>query len=82
MAGAKRASSVDMAPRCRTFQCPVQSCAALSAWIPLSISQCLASPSDIAGISASIVQVTPDGKYWAYTYVRALSELYLAEGVK
>jgi Tol biopolymer transport system component/predicted Ser/Thr protein kinase len=40
------------------------------------------SPTDIAGIRASIVQVTPDGKSWAYTYVRTLSDLYLAEGLK
>jgi len=40
------------------------------------------SPSDPAGIRASIVHVTPDGKAWAYTYLRTLSDLYLAEGVK
>jgi hypothetical protein len=40
------------------------------------------SPTDIAGIRASIVQVTPDGKSWAYTYVWTLSDLYLAEGLK
>ena len=40
------------------------------------------SPSDIVGIRASIVQVTPDGKSWAYSYFRTLSDLYLAEGLK
>ena len=26
--------------------------------------------------------ITPDGRYYVYTYVRSLSDLYLAEGFK
>jgi Tol biopolymer transport system component len=40
------------------------------------------SPTDIAGLRGSIVHVTPDGKSWTYTYIRTLSDLYLAEGLK
>jgi hypothetical protein len=38
-------------------------------------------PSDLAGISASIVLITPDAKAWIYSYRRRLSELYLVEGL-
>ena len=41
------------------------------------------SPGDPLGLaSIRSVRVTPDGKSYAYTYERALSELYLVEGVK
>jgi serine/threonine protein kinase len=41
------------------------------------------SPADPLGLSAILaVRVTPDGKSYAYTYKRVLSELYLVEGVK
>ena len=40
-------------------------------------------PSDPAGLSAvAPVRITPDGKTYAYSYDRALSELYLVGGVK
>jgi Tol biopolymer transport system component len=40
-------------------------------------------PADPAGLSAiAPVRITPDGKAYAYSYDRALSELYLVEGVK
>lgn len=40
-------------------------------------------PSDPAGLSAiAPVRITPDGKACAYSYDRALSELYVVEGVK
>ncbi len=39
-------------------------------------------PADPAGIVASWVLVTPDGKGWVYSYYRRLSELYLVEGLK
>jgi sugar lactone lactonase YvrE len=40
-------------------------------------------PSDPAGLSAiAPVRVTPDGKAYAYSYDRALSELYLVKGMK
>jgi eukaryotic-like serine/threonine-protein kinase len=40
-------------------------------------------PGDPLGMSSiRSVRVTPDGKSYAYTYERALSELYLVEGVK
>jgi len=41
------------------------------------------SPGDPLGLaSIRSVRVTPDGKSYAYTYERALSELYLVEGLK
>jgi eukaryotic-like serine/threonine-protein kinase len=41
------------------------------------------SPGDPLGLATiRTVRVTPDGKSYAYTYERALSELYLVEGVK
>ena len=41
------------------------------------------SPGDPLGLSSiRSVRVTPDGKSYTYTYDRALSELYLVEGVK
>lgn len=40
-------------------------------------------PGDRVGLSAIVtVRVTPDGKSYAYTYERVLSELYLVSGVK
>jgi hypothetical protein len=39
-------------------------------------------PSDPAGIVASGVLVTPDGKGRVYSATRVLSELYLVEGLK
>jgi eukaryotic-like serine/threonine-protein kinase len=40
-------------------------------------------PSDQAGLTdIRPVRITPDGKAYAYSYDRALSELYLAEGVQ
>ncbi len=40
-------------------------------------------PSDTAGvIGIATVRVTPGGKTWAWSYVRVLSELYVAEGLK
>ena len=41
------------------------------------------SPGDLPGLAKiRSVRVTPDGKSYAYTYERALSELYLVEGLK
>ena len=40
-------------------------------------------PADPAGLTTTgPVRITPDGKSYAYSYYRALSDLYLAEGVK
>ncbi|MBK8594600.1 MAG: serine/threonine-protein kinase [Holophagales bacterium] len=40
-------------------------------------------PSDGAGvIGIPTVRVTPDGRTWAWSYARNLSELYVAEGLK
>ena len=40
-------------------------------------------PEDSVGLSRiRNVKVAPDGKSYAYTYERSLSELYLVEGVK
>ncbi len=40
-------------------------------------------PSDGAGvIGIPTVRVTPDGRTWAWSYARNLSELYIAEGLK
>jgi len=40
-------------------------------------------PSDAAGIiGIPTVRVTPDGRTWAWSYARLLSELYVAEGLK
>jgi hypothetical protein len=40
-------------------------------------------PSDPAGLTAIVpVRITPDGKFYAYSYDRALSSLFLANGVK
>jgi hypothetical protein len=40
-------------------------------------------PSDPAGIiGIPTVRVTPDGRTWAWSYARNLSELYVAEGLK
>ena len=39
-------------------------------------------PSDPAGLVGVVpVRVTPDGKTFAYSYNRSLSDLFLAEGV-
>ena len=35
-----------------------------------------------AGLGARIEVVTPDGKAWAYDYLRQLSELYVVEGLR
>ena len=40
-------------------------------------------PSDAAGVTAVVnVRMTPDGKFYAYSFLRELSDLYLVEGVK
>ena len=40
-------------------------------------------PPDPAGITGIIrTRITPDGKHYAYSYFRLLSDLYLAEGLK
>lgn len=40
-------------------------------------------PTDPAGvIGVPTVRVTPDGRRWAWSYARLLSELYVAEGLK
>jgi hypothetical protein len=39
-------------------------------------------PLDVAGADAPNVSVTPDGKSFAYSHYRSLSELYLVEGLK
>jgi len=40
-------------------------------------------PSDSAGVySILYFQVTPDGRAYAYSYMRLLSQLYLAKGLK
>jgi predicted Ser/Thr protein kinase len=39
-------------------------------------------PSDLAGITVSIVLVTPDGRAWVYSYLTRLSELYLVDWLK
>jgi hypothetical protein len=47
----------------------------------------LASP-DRAGASPpgsgarQAIRVTPDGKYYAYSFIRSLSDLYLVDGLK
>ena len=40
-------------------------------------------PADSAGVvSVGGIHVTPDGRYYVYTYPRDLSDLYLVEGLK
>src|SRR5207249_11892165 len=40
-------------------------------------------PSEPAGVSmTNFVALTPDGKSYAFTYERTLSDLYLVEGLK
>jgi Tol biopolymer transport system component len=40
-------------------------------------------PADPAGVlSVKPVQITPDGKYYAYSYFRALNDLYIVDGLK
>jgi hypothetical protein len=40
-------------------------------------------PSDRAGVEAGFtLQITPDGKYYAYSFQRLLSDLYLIEGLR
>ena len=40
-------------------------------------------PLDPSGVERiSNVVVTPDGKYYAYTYSRLLSDLFVVEGLK
>ena len=40
-------------------------------------------PSDRAGItSVRSLRISPDGKSYAYSYTRVLSELYLVDGIK
>ncbi|HTW60096.1 MAG TPA: protein kinase [Terriglobales bacterium] len=40
-------------------------------------------PSDTAGVTAVVnLRMTPDGKFYAYSFLRELSDLYLVEGVK
>jgi len=41
------------------------------------------SVSDPAGVTAIVnMRITPDGKVYAYSYNRELSDLYLVEGVR
>ncbi len=40
-------------------------------------------PPDPAGVTGLIrIRITPDGKYYAYSVGRVLSELYVADGLK
>ena len=40
-------------------------------------------PSDVAGVTAMVnVRMTPDGKSYAYSFSRELSDLFLVEGVR
>ena len=40
-------------------------------------------PSDPAGVvEIQAIELTPDASAYAYTYVRILSELYVAEGLR
>jgi hypothetical protein len=40
-------------------------------------------PADPAGVSSfSAMTFTPDGKYYAYGYLRSLSELYAVDGLR
>ena len=40
-------------------------------------------PADPAGVSSfSVMVFTPDGKYYAYGYLRSLSELYTVDGLR
>jgi hypothetical protein len=40
-------------------------------------------PDERAGVySIGILTVTPDGKWYSYSYVRDLSDLYMVEGLK
>ena len=40
-------------------------------------------PEDPAGVfKIHPVRVAPDGRAWAYTYLRLLSDLYVVEGLK
>jgi len=40
-------------------------------------------PSDRAGLSAvNSIRISPDGKSYAYSYTRVLSELYLVDGIR
>jgi eukaryotic-like serine/threonine-protein kinase len=41
------------------------------------------SPSDVAGaVGVPVMRITPDGKAYAYTFVRVLDDLYLVKGLK
>jgi eukaryotic-like serine/threonine-protein kinase len=41
------------------------------------------SPPDTAGVTnAGALAVTPDGKFYAYSYIRFLADLYVVEGLK
>jgi Tol biopolymer transport system component len=40
-------------------------------------------PQDTAGVNGLVpLRITPDGKAYAYTYNRALSNLFIADGLK
>jgi hypothetical protein len=40
-------------------------------------------PADPTGLDSTFgLRITPDGKYYAYSYERLLSELYLVNGLK
>jgi hypothetical protein len=40
-------------------------------------------PADASGVTEVTSPLpTPDGKYYVYTYIRRLSDLYVAEGLK
>ena len=40
-------------------------------------------PEDSAGVvGTDVVRLTPDGKWYAYSYLRVLSDLYLVEGLR
>jgi hypothetical protein len=43
------------------------------------------SPGDMVGVSfssRSMVRLTPDGRSYAYPYVRSQSQLYVADGLR
>ena len=40
-------------------------------------------PADASGVTEVTAPLpTPDGKYYVYTYIRRLSDLYVAQGLK
>jgi eukaryotic-like serine/threonine-protein kinase len=39
-------------------------------------------PHDVAGLRLSMIQLTPNGRFWVHSYSRLLTDLYLAEGLR